>query len=267
MNGLQLLVWIMGIVMNALVEGLSESLLTEIVNRTERWFVVRSQNSKFQGLAGEYLEGSVETFIALLKRDQQRGISHVLILVKVLGYASILVWTAGRLWVNDLLYLLAVFQKVAVLATTFDGSFNTNFLQMRHLIDRCGGAYLVLDARGRVRHWDQSAQDLFQFRARQVVDKVATRSFIPSRETGGRPMTAFLKELCNAPDHYRLHLNENVTASRQRFWTLWLNLPVYERDRVQRIHCIGFKVTTPRLVRLLISIWYTFPLQKRSRAS
>ena len=238
---------------NALFDWLAELVLRGVSRKLEKWFPPGHRPS--YGGKVEYMEAAIETYIELLRHEQRQGASNLLILLKSIGCFFQLGRIGLQLWVNDLLYPFTVFQRCAVLVAGFDGSLDVSFRRMRHLIDDLGGAYLVLDRRGRVQHWDQSAQELFLFKPKQVMQRVATTSFIPAQETGGRSLLLFLPELCQTPDRYGLNLNENITANAKRMWIFWVNLPVYKRGRLVQIHCLGFNVAAPKLLRALIWLW------------
>jgi len=152
-------------------------------------------------------------------------------------------------WTDTLWMLWVAFEAVR----QFDGSMNGSVVVATLPLLKRGAAHIALDENGRVLEWSKSAFNLFGFEANEVINQSSFGLFVPT------DLQEIIEQnLLRQPEKFKINVNENLDAKGRRFWLLWINFTFYEQFEVNRITCVGAKISSPQLAKRLIRVYQFF---------
>lgn len=104
--------------------------------------------------------------------------------------------------------------------------------------------------------WSYGAEMVLGFTAEDVLYQPATTSFVPETESSGRSLVTLLQSVCTVPESHSLNINENRDCNGDRYWILWVNVPIYSATQeLTEVSCLGIKIEDPTLMQLLVQGW------------
>ncbi|PSB14163.1 hypothetical protein C7B76_17145 [filamentous cyanobacterium CCP2] len=217
----------------------------------------------------DYVESMVAEYEALGECWKGKGRSKILLVFALVPWAADCLYGCIRLTLNHFRREISLFfyglKEMLTLMPTSEGTATpSRAIQVFSFLHRLTGSVgdyatkieLRLSPIATVIAWGEMAEREFGFAASEVLDQQATHSFIPEIESGGRSLSELIQEICALPECHSLNINENQTVKRERFWILWVNVPIRDADgKCVEISCIGIKVENPALIKHLIGCW------------
>jgi PAS domain S-box-containing protein len=115
----------------------------------------------------------------------------------------------------------------------------------RELVENANAIILRLDNSGRITFFNNYAQEFFGYSQAEIIGKPVLETIVPETETGTRRnLRTTVLEILHHPEHYRDHINENITRSGERVWVHWWNKPLLDEEgSFEGMLCIGNDIT------------------------
>ncbi len=114
----------------------------------------------------------------------------------------------------------------------------------RELVENVGNIILRMDSDGTVTFCNQYAVEFFGYTKEELVGQNVLDTIVPDRESTGRDLEEVIEDLCENPDNYATHENENVCKDGERVWVSWTNETIWDpQSQTSEILCVGTDVT------------------------
>ncbi len=118
----------------------------------------------------------------------------------------------------------------------------------KELVDNARSIIVKLDTEGRFTFFNEYAQSLFGYNEDEILGQRAIDTIVPKIDAQGTEMTPFLEDLFKNPDHFQLHINENIKKNGERIWIEWRNRALFNHEGKRTGHiAIGVDITARRL--------------------
>lgn len=113
----------------------------------------------------------------------------------------------------------------------------------RHLVQNANSIIMRSDPRGSITFFNEFAQEFFGYEEEEILGKHMVGTIIPEQDSFGRSNALLIKDLLENPEQYSVNENECMRRDGERVWISWTNKPVFEKDGVAEILCIGHDMT------------------------
>ena len=99
--------------------------------------------------------------------------------------------------------------------------------------------------KGAITYFNEVAEKVFGFTAREVLNRSVIDTIIPAVETGSeRDLTCMLEAILSCPEAHANNENENVTRDGRRIWVRWANQVLRDhKGRATGLLSIGQDIT------------------------
>jgi len=112
------------------------------------------------------------------------------------------------------------------------------------LVEQARSIILKMDRKGRVVFANKYALDLFGYGADELIGQPVVGTIVPKTDSSGKQLCEAIANICETPEQYLMHENENITKSGDSLWVLWANTPSYNTDGSPAgVLCIGHDIT------------------------
>ncbi|WP_374474834.1 ABC transporter substrate-binding protein [Zoogloea sp.] len=120
--------------------------------------------------------------------------------------------------------------------------------QYRELVENANAVILRLSPEGTVTYFNECAERLFGFSAREIIGRSVIGTILPAIESGsGRDLGAMIRTILDDPAGGEHNENENMTRDGRRVFVRWSNQAIRRLDgSVAGLLCIGQDVTARR---------------------
>ncbi len=124
----------------------------------------------------------------------------------------------------------------------------------RELVENANSIILRLDTLGNITFFNEFAESFFGFTQEEILGRNIVGLIVPSTDSYGRNMSAFVRELCTNPDKFATNENENVRRDGKRIWVAWTNKAMRDADgKVREVLCIGNDITQRKQMEKALS--------------
>ena len=100
----------------------------------------------------------------------------------------------------------------------------------RELVENANSIILKMDLNGRITFYNEYARSFFGYPEEEVIGKSIVGVLTPVRESTGRDLEAFIRDLIANPERYRNHKNENLRRNGERVWVSWTNKVIQDKQ-------------------------------------
>jgi hypothetical protein len=255
--------------MPGLLNCVSAWFLNEFGSFVKRWLV--SVREHAVPLYHEYVEGMISDYIDERRKWRSKGRSELQILLLSIPWGISILLGICRLKVcrfrrgiSLLAYGAEQFFSLSHSLTplSLHGQMMKYLLGWLHRMTGSVGVQAnkievrLSSATAQVTAWSQGAEAVLGFSADEVLHQPATASFVPETESSGRSLVALLQSVCTVPESHSLNINENRDCNGDRYWILWVNVPIYSATKeLIEVSCVGIKIEDPTLMKLLVQAW------------
>ncbi|MBF0571795.1 MAG: PAS domain S-box protein [Candidatus Omnitrophica bacterium] len=112
--------------------------------------------------------------------------------------------------------------------------------QYRELVQNANSAIIRWKVDGTIAFFNEYAQDLFGWRADEVIGK-HVNIIVPSQDSTGADLKNLVLDIARHPENYVHSVNENICRDGRRVWMAWTNKPMFdENGMVTEILAVGF---------------------------
>lgn len=230
----------------AVLEG--EELLYTLVNPTYQAVLGSKENLLGRTFAEAFPEaaarGAAERLRAVLHGDQPLRVQEFE--TPIMGRAELTYWDVVAVPLPR-----EPTERAAILLLKWDvterkqaeRALSESEARYRELVQNANSAIVRWARDGTITFFNEYAQELFGYRAEEVIGKHAG-ILLPEREATGRDLTHLVADIAAHPENYRESINENVRRDGQRLWMVWTNHAVRnEQGEVVEILAIGTDIT------------------------
>jgi diguanylate cyclase (GGDEF)-like protein/PAS domain S-box-containing protein len=115
---------------------------------------------------------------------------------------------------------------------------------LRALVHGMNSIVLRWDPQGRVLFLNEYGQQLFGYRADEILGRSVVGLIVPETESSGRDLALMIDDLLEHPERYLANENENMRRDGTRVWITWRNRPVVDAaGRLVEIVSTGIDAT------------------------
>ena len=112
------------------------------------------------------------------------------------------------------------------------------------IISKAKSIIIRLATDGTILFMNRFGLEFFGYQPSEIIGKNIIGTIIPEKESTGRDMREFARELFRNPEAYAYQENENICSDGRRVWISWSNTPIWDpRGNLQEILCIGHDLT------------------------
>lgn len=132
--------------------------------------------------------------------------------------------------------------------TLAEEALQTRETQYRELVENANAVILRLSPEGTVTYFNECAERLFGFSAREIIGRSVIGTIVPAIESGsGRDLGEMIRTILDDPGSGEHNENENMTRDGRRVFVRWSNQAIRRLDgSVAGLLCIGQDVTARR---------------------
>ncbi len=105
-----------------------------------------------------------------------------------------------------------------------------NEAKLHHVIHNVSSAIIQWDQSGRVLFINEYGLNFFGYPESEILGQPLVGKIIPEVETSGRELRELLERICQNPDQYLVHENENIRSNGERVWVTWVNQPIFDKN-------------------------------------
>jgi len=122
---------------------------------------------------------------------------------------------------------------------------NASEAKYRELVENANAIIIRIDMKGAITYFNEVAEKVFGFTAREVLNRSVIDTIIPAVETGSeRDLTCMLEAILSCPEAHANNENENVTRDGRRIWVRWANQVLRDhKGRATGLLSIGQDIT------------------------
>jgi PAS domain S-box-containing protein len=114
----------------------------------------------------------------------------------------------------------------------------------RELVENANSIILRMDTNGKIKFFNEFAQNFFGFREEEVLGKSVMGTIVPENETSGRDLEKMIREIALYPEKFVNNENENMRKNGEHVWISWTNKPIFDSQGQHRESlCIGNDIT------------------------
>ncbi|ERT07716.1 sensory box protein [Lyngbya aestuarii BL J] len=106
----------------------------------------------------------------------------------------------------------------------------TNEEKLRHVVHNVSSAIVQWDRSGRILFINEYGLKFFGYQEAEILGQPLLGNVIPEIETSGRDLRNLIDSICQNPDQYVIHENENIRSDGERVWVTWINQPIFDKD-------------------------------------
>ena len=99
----------------------------------------------------------------------------------------------------------------------------------RELVENANSIILKMDLEGRITFYNEYARSFFGYPEDEVIGKSILGVLTPVKESTGRDLETFIRNLIANPERYRNHKNENLRRNGERVWVSWTNKVILDK--------------------------------------
>lgn len=114
----------------------------------------------------------------------------------------------------------------------------------RTLIQSANSIILRLEPDGTILFMNKFGTEFFEFPLEDLIGKNVVGTILPEKDSDGRNMRSFVRDVTTNPAWYRSVENENITRWGKRVWISWTNKPLYDPEgNLSELLSIGNDIT------------------------
>ena len=106
----------------------------------------------------------------------------------------------------------------------------TNEEKLRHVVHNVSSAIVQWDRSGRILFINEYGLKFFGYQEAEILGQPLLGNVIPEIERSGRDLRNLIDSICQNPDQYIVHENENIRSDGERVWVTWINQPIFDKD-------------------------------------
>jgi len=112
------------------------------------------------------------------------------------------------------------------------------------LVENVNSVVMRFDKEGIVHYINQFGLEHFGFTADEILESSLFDTIVPEKESTGRYLNEFLRDMEQHPKRFINHTNQNKKADGSRVWTSWTNKVIYdENGNAKEFLSIGQDIT------------------------
>ncbi len=97
----------------------------------------------------------------------------------------------------------------------------------RHIIQNVSSVIVRWDPQGYIQFINSYGLQFFDYQETEIIGQKLSDTLIPQIETSGRDLSQLSEQICQYPERYLIHENENIRRNGERVWVTWVNQPIY----------------------------------------
>jgi PAS domain S-box-containing protein len=114
----------------------------------------------------------------------------------------------------------------------------------RDLVETASCIILRWDSDGYIKFLNDYGQHLLGFKLNEIIDRPTIGTIVPQIESTGRDLQILMENICQHPENYLYHENENINKQGKRVWIAWANRPKWdEHGNLVEILSVGTDIT------------------------
>jgi PAS domain S-box-containing protein len=114
----------------------------------------------------------------------------------------------------------------------------------RDLVETANCIILRWDSDGYIKFLNDYGQHFFGFQLNEIIDRPTIGTIVPKKESTGRDLQILTENICQNPEKYLYHENENIDRLGERVWIAWANRPKWdEHGNLVEILSVGTDIT------------------------
>ncbi|MEB3283376.1 MAG: adenylate/guanylate cyclase domain-containing protein [Lyngbya sp.] len=106
----------------------------------------------------------------------------------------------------------------------------TNEAKLRHVIHNVSSAIVQWDRSGQILFINEYGLNFFGYQESEILGQQLMGTLIPDVETSGRDLRNLIENICQNPEQYIVHENENIRSNGERVWVTWVNQPIFDKN-------------------------------------
>jgi len=126
----------------------------------------------------------------------------------------------------------------------------------KQLVESANSIIMRMDIKGTITFINPFAQQLFGYRAEEVLGKNIVGTIVPDTENDRLAVAAMLSTIGEHPERYESTEYENIQANGEKAWISWANKALFDDDQnITEILCIGHDITIQKQHENLLKEW------------
>jgi PAS domain S-box-containing protein len=106
----------------------------------------------------------------------------------------------------------------------------TNEAKLRHVVHNVSSAIVQWDKSGRILFINEYGLNFFGYQEAEILGQPLMGKLLPEVETSGRDLRNLIENICENPEQYMIHENENICRNGERVWLTWINQPIFDEN-------------------------------------
>ncbi|WP_413161166.1 adenylate/guanylate cyclase domain-containing protein [Capilliphycus salinus ALCB114379] len=106
----------------------------------------------------------------------------------------------------------------------------TNEAKLRHVVHNVSSAIVQWDRSGRILFINEYGLNFFGYQESEILGQKLMGTLLPEVETSGRDLRNLIDNICQNPEQYIVHENENIRSNGERVWVTWINQPIFDKN-------------------------------------
>ncbi|WP_049558149.1 adenylate/guanylate cyclase domain-containing protein [Limnoraphis robusta] len=106
----------------------------------------------------------------------------------------------------------------------------TNEAKLRHVVHNVSSAIVQWDKFGRILFINEYGLNFFGYQEAEILGQPLMGKLLPEVETSGRDLRNLIENICENPEQYIVHENENIRRNGERVWVTWINQPIFDEN-------------------------------------
>ena len=114
----------------------------------------------------------------------------------------------------------------------------------KELVENANSMIFKVDTKGNITYVNEYSEKFFGYKREELLGKNVIGTITPKSETSGRDLEKAVEKICEDPDKFSLHINENIKRNGDRVWIAWSNKALFDKDGNRIGHmAIGTDIT------------------------
>ncbi|MFP4009586.1 MAG: PAS domain S-box protein, partial [Spirulinaceae cyanobacterium] len=164
----------------------------------------------------------------------------------VIGHLAVLHTTAmaNNLYKNSILRIFAARAAAELERQIAHDALQNSMTQYRDLVETANCVILRWNTAGEILFINDYGRKLFGYDYDSLLGRNIIGTIVAPVSTVGADLQALMADLCDRPEQYTLHENENCRKNGEVVWVAWANKPIYdEKGSLVEILSVGTDAT------------------------
>lgn len=151
---------------------------------------------------------------------------------EIMGHLAVLDTApmANDLYKNSILRIFAARAAAELERQLAHEALQNSMAQYRNLVETANCAILRWNTQGEIQFINDYGRKLFGYEQESLLGRSVIGTIVAPVSTTGEDLQRLMADLCDRPENYTLHENENCRKNGDVVWVAWANKPIYDEN-------------------------------------